>query len=130
MKTEKIKQLVIEEFGISESNLTSKKRYRNFINARKAFTYLSRKNNDLRFQHLGILLNVHHATAIHYLKCAYNHMDNDTSFRNKINRIQTLINKDLFGEDRKENKDKVKKEFFSSVDWSGVVKELKQVYER
>jgi len=131
MKTEKIKQLVLEEFGVSEKNLLSKKRYRSFVNARKAFSYLVYKNNELSLQHVGNLLGgLNHASVIHYLKCVNNHMETDKTFKNRISRIQALINRDLYGEERKENKEKIQSEFYSNVDWAGVIKELKQVYEK
>ena len=123
MRKRQIKELVLDTFNVSERELISKKRDRHIINARKAYSYFLHKHTNMTLTKIGREFGgKNHATIIHYLKCTHNHLETDNDFMNKISSIDGSIKR--LTQTREERKEQI----MSSVDWSGVIKELQAVY--
>ena len=123
MRKEEIKEMVLDQFQISGKEFIGRKRIPKVINARKAYSYLlSRNMRSMTLSEIGDDFGKDHSMIIYYIKCAYNHVYADNSFATKVNLIETVIR-----EEKKPVVDK-KEVFMSGVDWSGVIKELNQVY--
>lgn len=85
-----MKELVVEEFGISESSFESPKRDRVYSDARKAYAFLTRKHQSFNFERIGKAMNRDHSTAQYQVKQANMLYDTDDEFKDHIEAIRYI----------------------------------------
>jgi chromosomal replication initiation ATPase DnaA len=85
-----IKELVLEEFSISEESFESTKRDRLYSDARKAYSFLKRKHENTNYEAIGSSMNRDHSTAMYQFKMAHEHYNNDEAFKEHVEAIRYI----------------------------------------
>ena len=78
---------VCESFSLSEKELMSKRRFREFVTARNVAMYILHKHYGVTSTKAGAILNKDHCTALHACKSISGFMEYDESFRNKVKHL-------------------------------------------
>jgi len=67
--------------GVSEANILSKKRNRDYSVARHFLRYYLRKNSKMTLKEVGSITSSHHATVIHSVQFVHDYSEYDTTFK-------------------------------------------------
>ena len=103
--------IVCDIFGVTLGELLSKARQRELVDARKAFFYFALQIRDRQKRQdslvsIGKMLGKDHSTVIHSVKQANSLIETDDEFRNKVSRVDAMINKHTFKMDSIRNDDR------------------------
>ena len=82
---------ICSDFLISKAELLSKKRIRNYSDARKIISYLLRKNTLLSFVEIGEILKRDHSTIIMQINTANCLLETDKKFKERLKRLEKEI---------------------------------------
>lgn len=90
---EQLMQVVCNVFDINEEQLVSAARKRQFVEARKAFSYFASKKLGYTLSVIGkdMLKKRDHSTVIHAIKSCQDLYDTDPVFQNKIDTVALRI---------------------------------------
>lgn len=87
---------VCDYFDISLQELKSECRKRKLIEARRVYSYLTRRRTSLSLDKIGKEIKKDYSTIIHYTRVHYNLIDaNDTIYINHKNNVENLLDKIL-----------------------------------
>ena len=82
--------LVCKITRLDKTDILSKSRVRSIVNARKTLVYYMKSNYDLRWVDMANMLNLNHATIIHYYKCINDNYMYDRDIRSLKFRIDLI----------------------------------------
>jgi chromosomal replication initiator protein len=89
---EKIQNIVSSYFKINLSEIHSKSRKREIVQARQVTMFLSKKYTDYSYSHIGNIVGKRdHATVLHACRTIQDNLDVDKGFRLTMNDIETLL---------------------------------------
>lgn len=89
---EKIQDVVSSYFKINITEIHSKSRKREVVQARQVTMFLSKKYTDHSYSHIGTMVGKRdHATVLYACKAIQDSLDIDKSFRLKMNDIEALL---------------------------------------
>ena len=71
---ERLKQFVIDEFDLESGDFWKRTRDRDILRPRQILMYLLKKHCDFSYPKIGVILGMHHTTAIHSVKHVENLM--------------------------------------------------------
>ncbi|MBF0242127.1 MAG: chromosomal replication initiator protein DnaA [Desulfamplus sp.] len=86
-----IKQLICNEFGVSEADLLSASRKSNLVYPRQIAIYLSKKYTEQPIKTIGKSFNRYHATAIHSINAVEKAMQQQGAIREQLNYLYKKI---------------------------------------
>ena len=75
---------VCESFSLSEKELMSKRRFREYVTARNVTMYILHKHYGVTSTRAGEIFNKDHCTTLHACKSISGFMEYDEAFRNKV----------------------------------------------
>ncbi len=91
---EKIQDVVSTYFNIDLSEIQSKSRKREIVQARQVSMFLSKKYTDSSYSHIGLVIGKRdHATVLHACKTVQDSIDVDKAFNSAIKDIEDLLHK-------------------------------------
>lgn len=98
---DELAEIVCSVFNVTQGELTSTRRHRHLVDARKAFFYFALQLRDRQKRQdslvsIGRMLGKDHATVIHSVKQANSLIETDEEFRNKVSRIDDKVNRHSF----------------------------------
>jgi chromosomal replication initiator protein len=89
---EKIQNVVSSYFKINISEIHSKSRKREIVQARQVTMFLSKKYTDYSYSHIGNIVGKRdHATVLHACKTIQDNLDVDKGFRVTMKDLETLL---------------------------------------
>lgn len=94
-KHEIIKKVICEVLGVAQKEMFGRTRFKEYVQARHLYYYLSSKMTKVSLREISNLsngLNPNHATVIHGIRSIKDSIDVDKPFAKKVNEIISLIN--------------------------------------
>lgn len=89
---EKIQNVVSSYFKINISEIHSKSRKREIVQARQVAMFLSKKYTDYSYSHIGNIVGKRdHATVLHACKTIQDNLDVDKGFRVTMKDLETIL---------------------------------------
>ena len=77
--------------GVTQEDLKSKDRYRDYVDSRCIFTYFLRTHTKLSLTAIGNHINRDHSTVLHQQRLTKNLLEVDEEFRQKYEHIEYMV---------------------------------------
>jgi chromosomal replication initiation ATPase DnaA len=74
-------------YGLTFQNLALKHRYKDDVDCRRAFCFICREIIGFDLVGIGLIVFIDHASVLHMVKSAYNFIETDAKFIEKIKQI-------------------------------------------
>ena len=85
---ERIEEIVLTRFKVNSKHLRSTSRRREYVDARKALSYILRKNTSMSFHQIGRFIQKDHSSVVRYVTEAENLLTYDKQFIYNIKAIE------------------------------------------